>query len=128
MKALFISLGICLVVAAAFVFRPVPIPDNREDCLSVTGKVTKIWEGGVKDVVFELENDNTYYYINRGLEQGLVLEDLQNKLIGNNVTIFYPEYWTPLNPNNTSRHLTILEYNGKDIFNEIELVKNQRWW
>ena len=127
MKILTTIIGVCFLVLAILIFRPVPIPENAEDCLVAEGKVTQIFEGGVKDVVFMLENDETTYYINRGLELGLNLEDLQNTLIGNKVTILYPDYWSPLIPNSTSRHLTILEYNGKDIYNEIEWVKTGNW-
>ena len=125
MKILITILALCFLILAALIFRPVPIPDNAEDCLVAEGRVTHIFEGGVKDVVFRLANDETTYYINRGLEQGLNLENLKETLIGNHVKILYPDYWTPLNPNSASRHLTILEYNGKDIYNEIALVKSR---
>ena len=62
---------------------------------------------------------NLHFEKNRGLERGLNLEELQKELIGNNVTIRYPKHWTLLDPNNKIKHLSVLEYNGKEIFNEI---------
>ena len=121
-KYIFIFLGLSLFILAAMIFRPVSIPKDVKDCLVAEGKVVSVLEGGTNDVVFRLDGDKTKYYINRGLEYGLVLEDLQNELIGNKVTIRYPEHWTPLDPNNSIKHLCILEYNGKEIFNEIKLV------
>lgn len=114
---------ILFFVFAAMVFRPVSIPDDPKDCLVAEGKVTRIFEGGVNDVAFRLEGDKTMYYINRGLEYGLVLEDLQKELIGNHVTIRYPKHWTPLDPKNRVKHLCVIEYDGKEIFNEIEYFK-----
>ncbi len=117
---------ILLFVLAGMTLRPVNIPNDAKDCLVAEGKVIKIFEGGTKDVAFRLEGDKTLYYINRGLEQGLNLEELQNELIGNNVIIRYPKHWTLLDPNNTIKHLSILEYNGKEIYNEIKLIQNRR--
>ena len=124
MKKKYVYIFLCLLffTLAAMIFRPVSIPKDAKDCLVVEGKVVRIFEGGPNDVNLRLEGDKTTYYINRGLEYGLVLEDLQKELTGNNVTIRYPKHWTPLDPNNKMKHLCILEYNGKEIFNEIELV------
>jgi len=119
---IFIFLGFFLFALAAMTLRPVTVPKDAKDCLVAKGKVIRVYEGGVKDVVFKLEGDKTTYYINRGLEQGLDLEELQQELVGNIVTIRYPIHWTILNPNNTSKHLSVLEYKGKEIFNEIDIV------
>ncbi len=124
MKYVIPILGVLVLVLFAIILRPVHIPKNPEDCLVAKGKVIQIYEGGIKDVVFKLEGDNTRYYINRGLEQGLILEELQQKLIGNNVTILYPKHWSLLDPNNTTKHLSVLEYNGEELFNEIKLIHN----
>ena len=121
-KYIFIFLGFIFFILAAMIFRPVIVPKNAKDCLVAEGKVVRVFEGGIHDVAFRLEGDKTLYYINRGLEQGLVLEDLQKELIGNRVTIRYPKHWTLLDPKNRTKHLSILEYNGREIYNEIQLV------
>jgi len=119
-KHLYITLVILFFALAFATLRPVNIPSDASECLVAEGRVIKVFEGGVNDVAFRLEGDETMYYINRGLEQGLILEDLQQELTGNNITIRYPKHWTLLDPNNKIKHLSILEYNGKDIYNEIE--------
>lgn len=48
--------------------------------------VTRIYEGGVKDIVFA-EADGSFYYINRGLEQGYTLEGFRKKVLNKNVTL-----------------------------------------
>jgi len=126
LKYLFIFIGVMFIALFGLILRPVHVPKNAEDCLVAEGKVIGIFEGGVKDVVFRLEGDKAMYYINRGLEQGLDLEDLQEKLIGNNVVIRYPEHWTLLDPNNRTKHLSILEYNGEELYNEIDLKYNRK--
>ena len=122
----YVILIFLLFVLAAMTLRPVIVPKDAKDCLVAKGKVVKVFEGGVKDVAFRLEGDNTMYYINRGLEHGLNLEELQQELTGNHVTIRYPKHWTLLDPNNKVKHLSILEYNGREIYNEIELYRIRR--
>ena len=119
---LLLFVGFCFVVLAGMIFRPVSIPKDAADLLVAEGKVVTIFEGGTNDVAFRLQGDKTMYYINRGLEYGLNLEELQEKLTGNNVTIKYPKHWTLLDPKNRVKHLCILEYEGKELFNEINLV------
>ena len=98
---------------------PVPIVEEDE-ALTVTGKVEQIYEGGVKDLVFKLDSDDRKFYINRGLEHGLVLEELKSELLCKPVTIKYPDYWAPLNWSGKTRHLSkLVSLEGKVIFNEL---------
>ena len=93
----------------------VPIKPESE-LLAIEGMVTSIFEGGVKDVCFRLEGDKNVYYINRGLENGLVLEQLQNQLIGKEVIIKYPEHWFMKKARTI--HVSILRSEGKTLYNE----------
>lgn len=126
MKYVFIFLGSILFILATLTLRPVNIPKDAKECLVAEGKVVSIYEGGIKDVSFRLEGDKTMYYINRGLEQGLDLEDLKEQLMGQNVTIRYPKHWTLLDPDNRVKHLCILEFEGKELYNEIEMVYGKK--
>lgn len=116
---LFFALACLFVGFCLMVLQPVPIPDSAEECLVVKGVVEEIFEGGEKDVLFKISGHDSYYYINRGLEQGLELANLQHKLMGKEVEIRYPDYWTPLDPQAYSRHLSVLTYKGKILFSEI---------
>lgn len=115
-----ITLGSILlfIALAAFTLRPVPIPAEK-DCLVVSGIVEQITEGGVKDIVFKLEGNNNLYYINRGLENGFTLDGIRKELIGKEVTIKYPDYWSLL-ANKSIRHISKLEHSNKIIFTEID--------
>jgi hypothetical protein len=109
---IFLGLGVSIL-------RPVPIPDER-DCLSVKGKVTDVYEGGVKDIVFKLHGFDKEFYVNRGLERGLDLSDLRAQLINKEIVIKYPKYWTPLDPGNSVRHISKIEHEGRTIFTELD--------
>ena len=104
-KKILIGIVALLIIAFFSIFRPVPIVTESEAIVE-KGIVSDIYEGGVKDVAFRLENNQRVYYINRGLEQGLNLKDLKNKLIGNEVVIKYPKYWTPFDWNNKIQHIS----------------------
>jgi hypothetical protein len=103
---------------ATLILRPVPIVTESE-ALTTSGTVTYVYEGGVKDVVLRIKDSPRTYYINRGLEEGLDIKALQEKLIGEEVTIKYPQYWTPLDWNDKVKHLSKLEHRGEVIYNEL---------
>ena len=77
-----------------------------------TLRIDTIYEGGVKDIVFA-QNDGRFYYINRGLEQGFTLENLRALLLNKTVTLHVPNVLA-----GPSRHISKLELEGKEIFNE----------
>jgi len=111
--------GLMFIGLGTLIFRPVPIPDEK-DCLSLTGKVTDIYEGGVKDVVFKLEGFDREFYINRGLERGLELNNLRAQLINKEILIKYPKYWTLLDPGNSVRHISKIEHESQTVFTELD--------
>jgi len=118
MKTFIFGLGFLILVSGILVLRPVPIVDEDEAIVE-QGIVASISEGGVKDVLIRLENNQRRYYINRGLENGLDLKQLREQLIGKSVTIKYPDYWTPLDWDNRIRHISKLEIENEVIFNEL---------
>lgn len=111
--------GLIALVIIVLALRPVPIPAEK-DCLVLRGTVTKIYEGGVKDVVIELNGQNQKFYVNRGLERGLNLSELQSKLIGAEIVLKYPDHWTPLDPNKSAIHISKIEHEGQTVFTELD--------
>lgn len=118
-KSLFLLFVIALGVALFLAMRPVPTP-GEEECLVQTGIVLEIYEGNEKDVIIKLNNTQRVFYINRGLDNGLVLDELNEQLSKQEVVIKYPDYWTPLDPNQTIRHISKLQMKGQTIFSEID--------
>ncbi len=111
--------GMFLILFSVLALRPVPaIPE--EECEVTTGVVTGLFEGGEKDIVFKLEGDNKTYYINRGLEHGLVLESMRQELIRTKVVFTYPKHWTPLDPTSRTIHLAKVEYDGRTLYSEFD--------
>lgn len=118
-KKIILGIVVVLFIAALSIFRPVPIV-TEDKALIETGVVAKILEGGINDVVIRLKGNKRVFYINRGLESGLDLDDLKERLVGNEVTVKYPKYWTPLDWNNKIKHISKLELNEEVIFNEFK--------
>lgn len=120
-KALIFAPFVVLLITAIAVLRPVPIPDNSSECLQVSAEVITLNETGGKDIVFLIEGSDTRFYINRGTEMGLTVKNLYEKTEGQKVTFFYPKYWTPLDPNSKTRHLSKIQLaNGEVLFSEIK--------
>jgi hypothetical protein len=114
-----ILIGLVFIAVGISIFRPVPIPAEK-DCLSLKGTVREVYEGGVNDVVFRLQGLDKEFYINRGLERGLDLKKLRADLTNKEIVIKYPEYWTPLDPGNSLRHISKIECEGMTVFTEID--------
>ena len=108
------SLFVGLLIA---VLRPVPSPtaDNTYDA-SVT--VKNVWEGGVHDVVFSFQHSAQVPYINRGIEQGLVIDELKQKLVGQSATFKLIDHWTLLDPGNNSPTVVFIQTSeGEVLYN-----------
>ena len=116
-KFALILFGMFAFLAFALIFTPVPIV-CEDNAIVETGTVKSIYEGGEKDVVIVLDETSRRFYVNRGLENGLDLKTLQSQLMGHKVVLKYPNYWTPLDWNNTIKHLSKIEFEGEVIFNE----------
>ncbi len=106
------------IILAVLALRPVPII-AEDEAIAETGIVSTIFEGGENDVIFKLSNSERLFYINRGLEQNLSLEDLRYELIGKEVVFKYPDYWTPLDWNKRVRHLSKVEVGEEVIYSEL---------
>lgn len=99
------------VVLLTAAIKPISISGSPK---RYSGKIISISESGVKDAVFQLQNGQTTFYINRGYEKFEV--DELNSLIGKTVDLFCEEGWTPLDPcNNRSKSIEKLEVN-KSVF------------
>ena len=110
-----------IIVFAFFALALIPINTSKDNCVVVSGTIKSLSEGGVKDLVFELENDKTTYYINRGLENGFQLEKSKTEFIGKKATLNYAKVWTPLAPfGTTSKHITQISVDGKEVYSEFK--------
>lgn len=90
-----------------------------EEVIEIKGKVTKIEEGSGFDIAITLENDSHYYYINRGLQYGLTIEELQKELLNKNVTLYPIHRWTIFTRDKIMGHISKLMIEDRVIFNEL---------
>ena len=123
MKITLVSLILIVSIIAVLIFRPVPIVSESK-AISEIGIVKEVYSNKGNDVIFIMLNTDRKFYINRGLENGLELNNLKEKLIGNSIVMKYPKYWTPLDWNNSIRHLSKVEFKNEIIFNELKADKN----
>lgn len=110
--------GFSVIILLSLTLRPVPVLPESELTVA-SGTVSQISEGAEKDIVFRLKETEEVFYINRGLEQGLKLEALRSELMGSQIVLKYPEYWSLLNRGNV-HHVSKIEYKGKTIFSEMD--------
>ena len=123
MKITLVSFILIVSIIAVLIFRPVPIVSESK-AISEIGIVKEIYSNKGNDVIFVMLNTDRKFYINRGLENGLKLNNLKEKLIGNSIVMKYPKYWTPLDWNNSIRHLSKVEFKNEIIFNELKADEN----
>ncbi len=118
-KYFMIVLSLIIVIISILIFRPVPIV-SEHNAITEKGIVSEIYSNQGNDIIFIIENKPRRFYINRGLENGLELNNLKAKLIGNPIVVKYPKYWTPLDWNNSIRHVSKVEFNDEILFNELK--------
>ena len=112
-----ILLAIAALFVLAIIISLIPKNSSKENTVKVSGIVKSVAEGGVHDLIFELENDKTTYYINRGLENGFNLKQAEAKYIGKKATINYTKNWTLVAPFGTvSESILQISIDGKEIY------------
>ena len=95
------------VLQGCMISNPTP-----EDCDVKEIIVSKIYEGGVKDIVLAEENGD-FYYINRGLEQGHTLAEMEEKVLNKKVTLHLARIIT-----GTSNHIAQLALEDRIVYTE----------
>ncbi|RZS99628.1 hypothetical protein [Aquimarina brevivitae] len=121
-KIWFAIVAVIFVVVMALAiqtFRPVRNVTS-EDILKITGTVTDVQEGSGFDIVITLQDDPHYYYINRGLQLGLSVQELQDQIQNKTVTLYPVKRWTIFTTDGNMGHIAKLTYKDKTLFNEIK--------
>lgn len=115
MKSLKYQQLVILCIAFALCFNSCIISNTQpEDCEILTVKITAITDGGNADIVFHAANGDRYY-INRGLERGLNLEDLNVAVLNKTVTLHLANM---LGGTVTSEHISQLAVAEAIVFTE----------
>ena len=107
----FFALTFFAIVSSCIIHNPKP-----ENCEIVNANITKISEGSTNDIVF-IDSRGDRYYINRGLEQGLNLQDLNASVLNKTVTLHLAKVIGGIA---TSEHIAQLAVDSNIIFTEFE--------
>lgn len=117
MKKILLIIVIIIIVFVALATGP--YNTSKENAIKITGTIKSVSEGGVHDLVFEMDNNKITYYINRGLENGFELEKAKAHYTGKQAIINYAKKWTILAPfGTTSKHIVQITIDGKEIYSE----------
>ncbi|MEP2936223.1 MAG: hypothetical protein ABJM06_12550 [Gilvibacter sp.] len=115
MKYLKISGGIMCVLLLVLAVKSCIINNPKpEECVVHKAKIIAISEGTSFDVIFK-DAGGDKYYINRGLEQGLTLQELKNKVLNKEATMHLPKFAI-----GTSEHIAQLTVNGTVLYTEFK--------
>lgn len=110
-SSIFLALiGISFLLSSCIIQNPKP-----EACEVKTITVTRVYEGGVKDIVFGTASGE-YYYINRGLEQGYTIDDMQKKVLHKKVTLHLAKVLF----GSTTNHIAQLAIEDEVVFTEFD--------
>lgn len=88
-----------------------------KDCVVIDVKVTEITEGTTFDIMFK-DDGKDYYYINRGLEQGLNLDSLKRKVLNKTVTLHVAKIMGGI----TSEHISQMALGDDIIYTEFDTI------
>jgi hypothetical protein len=118
-------LFIAFMVAVIQTFRPVRNV-QPDDVMKIEGIVTNIQEGPGFDIVITLKNDKHHYYINRGLQYQLTVEQLRSDILNKKVTLYGIERWTIFTRDKNMGHISKLIIDDIVIFNEIDNDEHEK--
>ena len=108
-----------LLALLILAFRPI-YNVSLDDTEMVTGTIEAIkYNKHSQDIHLRLVDDDTNYYINRGLEIIENAEDNFSELINDDVEILYAKHWTPLDPFSKNKHVSRVTYGDTVLFDEI---------
>jgi hypothetical protein len=108
--------GLGTLVVGWLALRPVPAA-TVDNCSRVDGKVVAVSTPCCRDIEIQLANDTRRYYINRGLDAGVNLAELERVVVGKRVEMHVIERtWTPLDPWNRLAPVARITCDGRTVY------------
>ena len=109
-KVFVISLTLCCIIIVCLFVKFVCVPTMSSTSISKQYTIDSIYEAGVKDIVFQTEEDGKLLYINRGLEN-YSIDYFQSYLLHK------PAYFVfQLSESHKAHPITRIECEGKVIY------------
>ena len=112
---LFVTFFVCIALYLIFFIKIGPVSLDKAKSIEVTGTIDQLYEGGVKDVVVKLEHNPNIYYMNRALENGFDLSNMERDLRGKQVTL-----WHAKSRASSGGHIIQLHYRDSIYYSEWE--------
>lgn len=107
-----IIVSLVLILPFLFLRSCVIYNPKAENCEIVNAKIIALRAGPTYDIQFKTE-EGTTYYINRGIESGLILDSLNAKVLNKTVTLHLPKMiYGP------SKHIAQLAIEDQVIYTE----------
>jgi hypothetical protein len=123
------AFGITCILSVVVVFFGTAIGPNGTSMLgttkTVSGVVSDVYEAGAFDAVFEINNSDTSYYINRGLEDIFTLNQLKELTLHKKVSISYVSQ-TSLLGGGASLHINRLVVGDSVLYDEMKGIPGMR--
>ncbi len=114
MKYLKWILGLAALYIVVSALTPVPSPSDRNTYVHI-GVVQGIFSPCCEDIVVKLKGITKDYFINRGLEQGISIDNWKNNLLGEKIELtLIKHHWSILNP--TGRLTSIARLKSGDDY------------
>jgi hypothetical protein len=113
---------ILIMVVILFVLAILPLKISRQNSATIKATVSKVSEGGLKDIVVSLDDIRGVYYISHFSKKGLKASDLNNRLANKEVAISYskPRFLSLLNPMTNTIQINELKLGHEVIFSEFK--------
>ena len=111
-----VGLALLFLLYLIFIVKISAVNTNKEKSIKITGIVDSLYLGGINDIVFTLENNENLYYINRGAENGIDLENFRNDLKGKEVTL-----WHARSRASNGGHMMQLKFKDSVYYTEWEI-------
>lgn len=107
-----------LIVCAFLLAQPLPRA-TMENCIKHQGAVESVSDGPSGDIVIKLKNDRTSYYINRGVESGLRVRELEKLLLNKEVELLTIKNSNPLSGPSLSNHIAQVKFHDSLVYSEL---------
>lgn len=118
LKRSLIVLIAILIVLLVFSLTPLPRA-SAANCGLIEGNVEDVKAGGGPgDILVKISGNNGYYYINRGLENGVNLDVLTKQIKDKPAKVYYIKHWSLFNFNAMTRHIGRIETGQAIVYNE----------
>lgn len=120
-KLNFLILGIGLLGILLLYLSLSKVPAaTQANCYTVQGRVAAITSPCCQDISFTLEGDDHQYYINRGLEQGLDLQALEDQLLHREIKLkVIRRKWSLLDPHHLQAPIASIERGPSVVYSAL---------